>query len=186
MRSLPLFLLVVAALSGCAQKGGSNGATDDDAAATADQLHGYVFDPAFAPLAGATVRVLENNATSVTNEEGFYTFSGLPTEQFIVLVASLDGYEAESRQITIPEDLQVRLNITLTAVPPVLPRMDILSNQDMFLACQATVAISEENQTYDCSGGQGQRDQWDFAVEPDLAGAVIEVFWEPVTTAAES
>src|SRR5688572_10405574 len=99
--ALPLLILLGLALAGCSEKGGGEG---DDGAGAGDgslpPLHGYVFDPAFVPLQGATVKVLETNASTATDREGFYGFEGLPTDQFIVLVVTLEGYSTVSQQVT--------------------------------------------------------------------------------------
>jgi hypothetical protein len=191
MRALPLFLLVSLAFAGCSQGEGADKKEAEGPGAAgpgdAPPLHGYVFDPAVTPMAGATVRVLENNATAVTDEDGFYGFVGLPTDQFLVLVVSLEGYQSQSRQVTLPQGADVVLNFTLAPIPVQQPYAVALTNMDLFLACQATTEVSEDNQTYDCSGGQGTtRDRWDFEIDPKLAGAVIEIFWEPAQPGAES
>src|SRR5688572_20405839 len=190
MKLLPFLLLVGLAFAGCSdEKAGGKEETLTPGSASkedAPPLHGYVFDPSFTPLVGATVRVLENNATATTDDEGFYGFVGLPTDRFLVLVVTLETYATQSRQITLPQDARVVLNFTLTPVPVAQPYRTPLKNEDLFLACQMTVEVSGDNQTQDCSAGTGSRDRWDFAISEKLVGAVIEIHWDAVQPASES
>ncbi|MEA3135877.1 MAG: hypothetical protein QOC71_158 [Thermoplasmata archaeon] len=177
---------VAMALAGCS--GGK--AKDDGAGASADpnalpMLHGYVFDPAIRPLAGVTVKVLDTNASVVTDAEGFFGFEALPAEQFLVIVATLDGFMPGSKQVTLTLDAPVRLNFTLTPVPVQTPRMTT-AKLDMVVECQLGTAANGDNNTYGCGTGTQDIDSWDIPVEAGLAGAVIEVFWEPTTDAAAS
>jgi hypothetical protein len=187
MKDLVPLLLLGLAFSGCL--GAGNGERDGDGSGDEDpgpiQLFGYIFDNALAPLEGAVVKILETNSSVTTDDEGFYAFAGLPTDQFLVIVATHDGFKPDSKQATLPQDMVVLLNFSLEPEPVKVPRMVPLSKAGFF-SCQAGYAIGEENQTIDCSGGQAQTNVWDFAVDPDLAGAVIEIYWEPVSAAAET
>lgn len=187
MQRLAALLVVALAIAGC-----SGGQDADPGAGPAPaqsdsipMLHGYVFDPAIRPLEGATVKVLDTNVSSTTTDEGFFGFGGLPTEQFLVIVATMPGYIPSSKQVTLAPDVPVRLNFTLEPQPVAAPYREIIPFEG-FVGCQAAFAVSDTNNTLDCNNGLEQRPRLDFAVGPDLAGAVIEVFWEPFTPAAES
>ncbi|MFA5943320.1 MAG: carboxypeptidase-like regulatory domain-containing protein [Candidatus Thermoplasmatota archaeon] len=187
MRLLAVLAVAALALAGCSAGKDSDGA--DPAATGGDgalpMLHGYVFDPAIRPLVGVTVKVLDTNSTAVTDREGFFGFEGLPTEQFLVVVASLDGFISGSKQVTLTVEAPVRLNFTLEPIPVQIPRMTT-DKHDLIVECQLGVTANEENSTYGCGTGTQDVDSWDIAVEPDLAGAVIEIYWEPTTDAAAS
>src|SRR5262245_33561653 len=115
MRLLAIVAVLALMLAGC-----SGGKDDGKPAVNPNNpeglpmLHGFVFDPALRPLVGAKVKVLDANANATTDAEGFFGFDGLPTEQFMVVVATMDGFTPTSKQITLPVDVPVRLNFTLT------------------------------------------------------------------------
>lgn len=186
MRVLAALAVLALALSGCADDGGG-----DDAGATPGNpeglpmLHGFVFDPAIRPLAGVTVKVLDSNGTATTDEQGFFGLDGLPTDQFLVVVATLDGFTPSSKQITLAVDTPVRLNFTLEPIPVQTPYSNTME-QAMLVECQVGVVLSEEEMGQNCGTGTQDIDQWEIAVEPGLAGAVVEVFWTPTTDAAAS
>lgn len=189
MRLQPL--LAIAAVAALAVAGCSGGKGDDGdesaspGAGSLPMLHGYVFDPALRPLEGATVTVLDTNSTGVTNDEGFFGFSELPLEQFLVVVATMDGFVAGSKQVTLTADGPVRLNFTLEPVPVQTPYMQVIDHK-LLVECQIGIVANDQNSSLGCGTGTQDVDSWDIAVGEDLAGAVIEVYWEPVTTAAAS
>lgn len=179
MRALAVAVTLVVALAGCS--GGDGKGTSPGPGNSADaempMLHGYVVDPAIRPLEGVVVKVIDNEVNVTTTAEGFFGFEDLPTEQFLVVVASLAGYIPASKQVTLVPDQPVRLNFTLEPEPIKSPSVRVQSFEG-FLACEASVTVSGSNQTHDCGAGTDQRNRWDFSVDPDLAGAVIEVFWD--------
>jgi hypothetical protein len=172
-------------LAGCAGK--DDGKKDGPASSDSllPMLHGYVFDAALRPLEGAVITVLDTNASVVADEQGFFGFAGLPVEQFLVVVATMDGFVSGSKQVTLTAESPVRLNFTLERVPVQTPSMDVLK-LDMLIECQVGTTLNGENATHDCGSGTSNVDVWDIPVAVDLAGAVIEVYWDPATTAAES
>jgi hypothetical protein len=186
MRALAALAVLAVALAGCSDSSGGDGSP-----VTAGNpeglpmLHGYIFDPALRPLAGANVKVLDGNGTATTDEEGFFGLDGLPTEQFLVIVATLDGFTPSSKQITLAVDTPVRLNFTLEPIPTQTPYSTTL-DQAMLVECQVGIVLAENEMGQNCGTGTQDIDQWDIAVEAGLAGAVVEVFWEPVTDAAAS
>jgi hypothetical protein len=187
MRRLAAVLLAAVMLAGCSGgKGKDDGKAPGAAAPGAlPMLHGFVFDPALRPLAGATVKVLDTNASATTDAEGFFGFDGLPVEQFLVIVATKDGYQPSSKQVTLTAEQPVRLNFTMQPVPVQTPYVQT-SKQNLLIECQLGVVANEQNHTQGCGSGTQDVDHWDVAVSPDLAGAVVEVFWDPTTAAASS
>lgn len=183
---LTLLLLTALALAGCTDDGEPQETPDKEQAIeeTFPPLHGWVFDQALRPMEGVTVQLLDSNATLVTDGEGYYGFDQVKRNEPLVLVANVDGYEPNSRQVTVPADASVRLNFTMVPVPVKQASSEVLDFNG-FIACQATVVASEDVQQYDCGGGQDQ-DVWTFSSGPDLAGAVIEIAWTAGNPAADS
>jgi hypothetical protein len=185
MRWLALAAVAALTLAGC-----SDGKSGDPAATPNNPeglplLHGYVFDPALRPLAGATVKVLDANASTTADDEGFFGFDGLPAEQFLVVVATMDGFTPTSKQITLAVDTPVRLNFTLEPVPIETPYSQVLK-QELLVECQVGWVAADQFNQMNCGTGVQEIDQFDIAVDVSLAGAVIEVFWEPTSSLSES
>ena len=187
MRLLAVVAVLAMALAGCSgAKDEEGGAAPQAGDTDIPMLHGFVFDPAIRPLEGVTVKVLDTNATTVTDDDGFFGFDGLPVEQFLVIVASVDGFVPGSKQVTLAADAPVRLNFTLEPVPVRTPFMQV-DKHELVVDCQVGTVASGQNNTYACGTGASEgEDFWDIAVAPDLAGAVVEVYWEPTTDAASS
>lgn len=188
MRTLAFLTVLVVALAGCS--GGNGGGPDGDVEGSGPKgglpmLHGYVVDVAIRPLDGVTVKVLDSNVSVLSDAGGYYGLDGLPTEQFLVLVATKAGYIPQSKQVTLVPDVPVRLNFTLEIEPVVAASMSVIPHEG-FIGCQAATVGPTGNNTFDCNAGMAQQVRWDFGVEPDLAGAVIEVYWEPRSEAGKS
>ncbi|MEK6986002.1 MAG: carboxypeptidase regulatory-like domain-containing protein [Candidatus Thermoplasmatota archaeon] len=162
-------------LAGCSQAPAEEpveGASPDGA----PRLSGYVVDPGIVPMKGVTLRVLDTNATATTDEGGFFAFSVVPLDQILIIIATLDGFVPISKQVSVPTDATVQLNFTLEPVAVLTPFMQV-SPFTGFLSCQAAYEITGQNQTLSCDTGSTV-DVWEFGVGTDLAGAVIELFWE--------
>lgn len=186
MRTIALLTALALLLAGCSGSNGSdNGADSGPSAGDVPMLHGYVVDLAIRPLEGVSVKVLDSNVSVLSDAGGYYGFDGLPTEQFLVLVATKPGYIPQSKQVTLVPDVPVRLNFTLEVEPVTTPSWYVLPYEGM-VGCQVATVGPTGNNTFDCNNGLEQRTRWDFAVEPDLAGAVIEIYWEPRTEAGKS
>lgn len=186
MRVLAVAAVLALALAGCSDgKGGDGNDPSSSGAESLPMLHGFVFDPALRPLAGATVKVLDTNASTASDDEGFFGFDGLPIEQFLVVVATMDGFTPSSKQITLAQDAPVRMNFTLEPIPVATPYSNVLK-QEMMLECQVATVIQDQTQTTDCGSGTQEIDTFDIAVDAGLAGAVVEVYWDPTTQMAES
>lgn len=186
MRTPAVLLAVLAALAGCSDGGGAG---DGPAGPSPDggvpMLHGYVVDNAIRPLEGVLVTVLDTNSTSLSTAGGFYGFEDLPTDQFLILVASKDGFQPQSKQITLAPDTPVRLNFTLDPVPVRSPSSAVIPFTGI-VGCQVATVGPGGNNTQDCNMGLEQVTRFDFSVDAELAGAVLEVFWEPMTPAGTS
>lgn len=185
VRLLAVAAVLAIALAGCGDDTGGAGPPPQSGGGLLPMLHGYVFDPAVRPLAGVTVKVLDTNSTVATDANGFFGFDGLPTEQFLVIVASLPGFVSGSKQVTLTAEGPVRLNFTLDPVPVEVPYHSV-EKHEMLVECQLGVVVNDQNETFGCGSGARNTDTWEIAVAERLSGAVIEVYWEPTTMAAES
>ncbi len=175
-------ILVAVALAGCTDAGddGPPTETDGEPASSAPMLHGWVFDQALVPLTEATVEILELGIIVDTDGEGYYEFTdALPTAQPIILVARQETFKPTSHSLTLQPNQPVRLNFTLEAEPILVPDQTEL-NFEGFLNCQYNADVGGSQYFNDCSGGSGG-DLWQFAVEPNLAGVVLEIGWTPNT-----
>lgn len=186
-RALLAMLAVAAvALAGCSGGGKKDSASpSDDDLRDLPMLHGYVVDPAIRPLGGVTVKVLDTNASVESDDSGYFGLDDLPTEQFLVLVASKAGFLPQSKQVTLLPDTPVRLNFTLAPEPIKAASVAVLEFEGL-LGCEVATIGPTGNNSFQCNAGTENRDRWDFSVEPDLAGAVIEVFWDPSQPAGQT
>lgn len=186
MRTLAVLTILALLLAGCSDgKNGDKGSAGGPAPGDTPMLHGYVVDAAIRPLEGVTVKVLDSNVSVLSDPGGYYGFEDLPTEQFLVLVATKAGFIPQSKQVTLVPDVPVRLNFSLEVEPVTAPYWHVLPYEGM-VGCQvATVGPTGPN-SFDCNGGLEQRTRWDFAVDPNLSGAVVEIYWEARTAAGES
>jgi len=82
-------------------------------------------------------------------------------------------------------DTPVRLNFTLEPIPAQAPHSQVLK-QEMLVECQLGVVAADQANQMNCGTGLQEVDQFDIAVDVDLAGAVVEVFWEPSSALSES
>lgn len=187
MRVLATLTILALVLAGCSGGKGGGDAAPGGGPAPGDvpMLHGYVVDAAIRPLEGVTVKVLDSNVSVLSDDGGYYGFDGLPTEQFLVLVATKEGYIPQSKQVTLVPDVPVRLNFSLEVEPVVEPFWRPLQFEGM-VGCQIATVGPTGNNTFDCNSGLEQRTRWDFAVDPDLAGAVLEVYWDARTEVGKS
>jgi hypothetical protein len=182
-------LLLTLALAGCSggKDGSGKGSASDDDLGDLPMLHGYVVDAAIRPLEGVTVKVIDTNVSTETNEGGYFGLDDLPTEQFLVIVASKPGFLPQSKQVTLVPDMPVRLNFSLNP-EPIKTAFERTLQFEGFIGCQIASNTPSGNNSINCGDAAGnpgtaEKARWDFSVDADLAGAVIEVFWEPTTQA---
>lgn len=75
-------------------------------------ITGTITDTDDVILTGATVRVANTTLGAVVNKEGMYTLTSVPSGPQKVVV-TLIGYERIERSISVPQDGEVRLDLTL-------------------------------------------------------------------------
>jgi hypothetical protein len=136
---------------------------------------------ALRPLKDVRVHVLDGNQSTQTDASGHFELMGVPHDEPMVLVASLDQFQPASKQVSVPEGTAILVNFTLAPVASKVPKLDVLKFKG-FLACQA--ATGPLNQTVDCSNG-AQKDIWTLSADAGLEGAVVEVHWTKATDMAQ-
>jgi hypothetical protein len=182
--ALAVLPLLPALLAGCGQAPQAQGpaGTGPEAAA----LHGAVLDPALRPLAGATLTVAGSNATATSDAAGLYRFADLPRGQVLVVTVSHPGHVTASRQATLPEDGDTKLDIVLEPVPTQAAYREVQKFEGT-IGCQAAVVASEqEARSADCGGDVDPGETaGDFSVGPRLVSAVVEIVWDAATPLAD-
>ena len=89
----------------------------------ASGLEGHIYNEAGEPLIGATIFVQSTGQGAVTNADGYYLIL-LPSGEQTVVFQFL-GYEAISKNIKIPSDKRLKLDITLREQTYSLPTLEI-------------------------------------------------------------
>ncbi len=181
---LVLFLL----LSGCGGKSADpNPTSGPPGPQEIPLLSGYVLDSAIAPVVGANVTIHGTNASALTAEDGRYRFADVPVAAPIVVIVEASGFVTSSKSVTIPEQSFMVLNFTLAPIPVKRPYFEYFP-VDGFLSCQTAVVAPGREQLTDCSLGVDSNNKQfiDFNVNPDLAGVVLELEWQPGSAAAET
>jgi hypothetical protein len=149
-----------------------------------EQVNGFIFDNAVAPLDGATIVIASMGIDATSDVDGRYAFEGLPTDQVLVFTAKADGFVPVSKSVQLIPDTVLKMNFTLEPVPVAKPYYEVLSF-DGIIACSSITR--ENNNVYrnDCAPpGTPDEKVWEFAVAEQTAGVVIEVAWDAQSDAA--
>ncbi len=189
--TIALALLLVA-LAGCVEDAGDGEATPEAEAPDGveepsgdEALSGWVFDPALAPVVGAHVAVPALNVSTTADEQGRYAFDGLPTDEVLVLVVQADGFKPSSKSVTLVPETAMRLNFTLAPVPVEVAYAQKLSFNGL-VGCGGVLKVNNQGSDLECGTSAAVDERaWEFPVDADVAGIVVEVVWEPGTPAAE-
>lgn len=176
-----LFALVIAlVVSGCTKA--EPAATDS--AIPPGTISGTVSDIALLPLAGATVTVDGANVTATTDATGAFSFTLLPGEY--VVLASHPEFRNGALRASVLSGQTSTLAFTLDGIPKLVPYLDVQEGQG-YVACTALVVQGQERRMSPC----GQNDpndhptvNFDLQGTQGLEGIVIELVWEPRTSAA--
>lgn len=120
-------------------------------------VRGYVVDDEAVPVGGAELLVASLNATTLSAEDGGYTFSNLPPGQYAI-VASKIGYAPATVSVAVGADQQVRKDIILNPLQVFLPHAEIYPPYDGYIQCRMVVY---------------ERDLWGFS-QP--CGTVCTIF----------
>ena len=150
-------------------------------------LHGLVVDEAIRPILGATVTLVGLNLSATTEVSGEFAFPDtLPREQPLVMIVTADGFQSTSRQASLPPVGGMELTITMRPAPSDEGYSQVLHFTG-FLSCQGSVATGEDDpHDVQCHGNAvPMQDSWEFAVDPGLLTAIVEVTWTSAQPLAE-
>ena len=193
MKATAALLALCFALAGCSQDSsavdetpiepqGSDGASGGG---RADQLGGWILDPALTPVVGATVSLPSENITTTTGQDGYYGFGGLDTDRILLVQVTAEGFLPLSKSITLVEDARHQLNFTIAKRPVKQAYMEKQTFTGL-IGCGALVRTEDQRQPYDCSAVSPLDERvWEFNVNGDVAGIVVEASWTPDQPLAE-
>lgn len=177
---LAALVALAPALAGCA----SNEASVSLDTLSLGTIAGTVTDAGLTPLAGAVVRLDGRNDSVSTDATGAFAFTAPPGEYLVL--ATLDGYRGGALRAAPGPGETARLAFALSLIPRERPDI-VVAEQHGLISCGATVIVGEEAHPAACGGNDpNQRTRVAFTVGPThgLAGAVVEVVWEPHSEAA--
>lgn len=158
---LPTFAL---ALAGAAAPALPQQTSQPLAATAPGRLHGVVFDSLLGkPLAGATVRLAEGGAISVTDDQGRYTLDSVPAGHHVVAFDHPDLDSLGLSALGAAVDLPPGADLTLDLATPSLARLA------HGLCSGATLTGPDSGIVF----GSVR----DAATDSLLAGAAVEVSW---------
>lgn len=183
MNRLAVVLVIATLLAGCT-KDGSEVNTDPEIPASSDgsaardhQLHGWIFDGAFVPIAGAKVSIHGENVTANAAEDGYFGFAGMPTDRLLTLQVEADGFKPQTRAITLIPDSLMVVNFTLLPVPVLEPYVELQAFTG-HIGCSAVVKTQDSTQPYDCGIVSPVDNRvWEFNVNDNVASIIVEAFW---------
>ena len=191
MRGAPhaVLTLLVLLLAGCSDAPADGPAVDGERPTVSppgeEPLSGWVFDPALAPVVGATVSIPALAATTTVDDEGHYGLADLPYDEVLVVVVEADGYRPSSKSVTLVPGTLLRLNFTLSPVPREVAYSEALSFNGL-IGCGGVVKQDNQGQSVECGSSAAVDERvWEFEVKEKVAGIVVEIVWEPGTPAAE-
>lgn len=197
MRILPpsiTLLLVAVALAGCADGageppgGGDPALRDLDLRATEDTgvIRGIVIDASVTPVAGATVTLQGSGASTTTNGNGAFGFSGLePGSYFLTVEKPGFATVQSSTSVVAGVDEPPVLKVLLERIPGTQPFVE-----DLFLAgyltCGAAVFATSVGCTTFGPVADAVGDQSIFSVDYTQAPQWVqgELVWEATQPAA--
>lgn len=188
MRWVVVVLLV--ALAGCGESTVvPPGIPVDEHGEALPNLEGFVVDEAIRPMAGVLVRILFSDVNATTDDQGYYAIRRQTfVAENVLLSASAPGYVPLSHQVQVSGHRSTRMDFQLEPDPYAVARVDVL-NQRGSLGCQVRSPLLPGNGTT-CDApsisidGLGHTDDafiWQIDTTVGLAGAVLELYWDPET-----
>ena len=193
---MPVVALLLVAFAGCAEEGtpagGEEGTEPPEVQATSDTggIRGVVVDQAIVPVAGATVRILNEDLSAETDANGLFTFSGLdPGTYFVQATHPFYDSQQSSVDVVAGEERPPAVKIQLTRLISQNPYMTTLSFSG-YIFCSANVPVGYSEECGEGVGipGSGQRigknpsnkPEQEWYVDSDLVATMImEQVWEP-------
>ena len=191
---LALALALAAVLAGCSEPAPvPAGIPVGEHGEALPTVHGVVVDEAIRPLAGVRVRLLGSGLEATTDEDGAYEIRR-PTLQaeHVLLSAAKAGFITRAQQVQVSGHVSAKLDFRLDADPSVLPHVDVLK-RTASLPCAGRLASALGTAGVLCPAEVAPMPamappppwSWLLDTDPGIAGAVVELDWEPATPLAE-
>jgi Carboxypeptidase regulatory-like domain len=179
-------------LSGCADGAGvPQGIPRDEHGDALPTIQGTVVDGAIRPLAGAVVRFLDSDVNGTTDETGHYEIRR-PTAQAesILVTASKAGFVPLTHQVQVSGSLSAKADFILSLDGDLVPHSTVEEHRGV-LRCRAGLAAAGQSTGVQCEADHRVDDVvapwiWEINPTPNLAGAVVEVYWDAMTPASET
>jgi hypothetical protein len=180
-------------LAGCADAGRPpDGLPVDADGDPLPTLHGFVVNGAIRPIAGAIVRFLGSEGAEATTDEGGRYEIRRPTQQAedVLVTAWKQGFVALTHQVKVSGHRSAEMDFVLAPDPFLVPHVTVLQHRGT-LRCDAAVAVGGQADGVGCDADHRVDDTvppwiWEVNPTPNLAGAVVEVHWEPMTPLASN
>lgn len=139
---------------------------------------GQVVDDEGRPVAGAQVRAMLRETSTLADAQGNYRLENL-TAGALRLVASAQGHASQTRDLELGEGVVARVDFAVRRLPSVTPRSDTETFTGR-IECGLVQGTSCETAT----GANANTIRFD--VDPALAGIVVEVAWTPTAPGTAS
>lgn len=177
-------LVTLLLLAGCSNAKDQEDGTSTGEASGNEPLSGFVFDAAIQPIAGANVSIPSLGVATTTNEKGRYGFAELPYDASMTVITQADGFQPTSKSLQVVQGTAMHVNFTLERVPVKTPFHDTDSFQGI-INCNGVAKAEGERHEIPCglvAQGLGVDNRvWEFQVDPELTGLVVELFWKQDT-----
>lgn len=191
-RWAPLAVIVAMAVAGCGGRDAVPAGVPVDADGSAlPNLEGFVVDDAIRPMEGVLVRILFSDVNATTDAQGHYAIHQ-PTflAEDVLLSAAAPGYQPRTQQVQLSGHRSTRMDFRLEPDPYQSPRIEVLS-QTIGLGCQVTLALGPlpgarcDPPSTDSLLPVPQTKVWPIDTTVGLAGAVLDIHWDPQTDLSE-
>jgi hypothetical protein len=178
-------LLLIMAMAGCVQ-GDDAGAQSTDGlddveppSADEGQIKGSVVDDALAPVAGATVAILDlkPEVLTTTDEAGAFVLAKLAPGKYNLAVQKL-GYESTAKVVSVAAGEVAEVQISLTPVPVYDEPYHQLLIGEGYFACGAYLIVTTWGNLHGCVWDD-HKPRYNFEAPQDgLFGIMQELEWE--------
>lgn len=156
---VPLSLLLVAALAGCAgasgtAKGGPQDPSSSVAASgeplpDAGVIQGVVVDDSSLPIEGADVALIELDLKATTDDGGAFSFTNLPPATYKVAALKL-GYESVAKAVSVASGEVSSVTFVLRAIAVDVPHQEVYGPFQGYFECRAAVTYAAGGWTGTC------------------------------------
>lgn len=187
-------LLVAAALllAGCSAREGADasvlgqaadalagGPSEEELARTPGAIEGVVTTESLAPIGGATVTLVRENATATTDAGGLFRFASLPTASYLVQ-ARADGFATRTVAVAVRNGTVMEVNLTLARAASAEPYAETVEIAG-FLSCGVRLAGPDgAEEGADCaSADPNHADSFETRVGDRTRMVVVELSYDP-------